>query len=283
MQPIEGSPFAVRRMKRSVVLTALVLSLLLAIAFNAFLFGSGAVVAVIDGTGGWVSGTLLANVVLLVVVVYGVLGRAGGASASDLGLQRQNVIPAVVVTIAIWLVLNAAQAIVSLAIGDAVSVSSYFVEQWRPRTAELLGQLFGNALFEEVLFRAVLLAQLALWLTPLDREPGRREVVLATVWSQVWFALQHVPNRLSFDAWQGVTAAVGDLSLLWFSGVCFSLLWLRTRNLLVAVGYHALGNCPFLVLVGPGWVHPVTMFVVLVVLIAFGPRWRWIWGGPRHS
>lgn len=282
MQPTEGSPFAVRRLKPGVVIAALLLSLLLAIAFNAVLFQSGAVVALIDGTGGWVSGTLLANVVLLLVVVCGLLGRVGGASAGDLGLRRRHVLPAVVVTLAIWLALNGSHALALLVEGDELVVPPWS-EHWRARTAELLGQLLGNALFEEVMFRGVLLVQLALWLTPAEREPGRREVVLATVWSQVWFALQHVPNRLSFGAWQGVLDAAGDLALLWFAGVCFAAVWLRTRNLLVAVGFHALGNCPFLLFGGQGPAHPGVMVVVLVVLIAFGPRWGWLRSAPRHS
>lgn len=55
----------------------------------------------------------------------------------------------------------------------------------------LVAQLFGNALYEGVLFRAVLLNQLVLKLR--DRRWG---FPLALVGSRTIFALLHVPNRL---------------------------------------------------------------------------------------
>jgi hypothetical protein len=55
----------------------------------------------------------------------------------------------------------------------------------------LVAQLFGNALYEGVLFRAVLLDRLVLKLR--DRRWG---FPLALVGSQTIFALLHVPNRL---------------------------------------------------------------------------------------
>jgi len=276
MHEVAG-PFAVRPLSKPVVLGATGIALLLAIVANAYLFRSDLFVAVIDATGGFVSGTLLANALLLLVVVYGLLGRIGGATAHDLGLHGSQIAPAAVTTLATWLVLNGVHIFVLAKDGDLTLVP-VLGDHWRPLTAELLGQLFGNALFEEVMFRGCLLAQLALWLTPERSAPTRRTIVHAALWSQLWFALQHVPNRLAFDAWHGVGAAVGDLAMLWFAGLCFAALWVRTQNLLVAVGYHALGNCPYLLYSGDPRAHPGPMIAVLIVLVAFGPKWTWLHG-----
>jgi hypothetical protein len=162
--------------------------------------------------------------------------------------------------------------VVVLATGGSLAWSRALEHSGRGLLGELLGQLFGNALYEEILFRGCLLVQLALWLTPRPQRPDRRAVLLALVLSQLVFALQHIPNRLAFAAWPDAAAAAGDLAMLLVAGLFFAGVFLRTGNLLVAVGVHALGNCPTLLWAGPDWVHPAAMFVVTLLLLACGPR-----------
>lgn len=275
MRPVV-TPLFGRRLSPLVVVAALLAALALAAVLHALLFGAGAAIAVIDATGGFVNGTLLANAVQLAVVVVGWLVVVGGARALDLGLQRAALLPAALAALMMWVALHGIFALAAFVQGASVTVAGDLAATWRASTAQMLGQLFGNALFEEILFRGCLLGQLALWLTPPDRMPQRREVVLATLWSQAWFAVHHVPNRLASDAWHGVAVAAGDLLLLWAAGISCAAVWLRTRNLLVAVGYHSLCNSPFLLLHGPGWLHPAGMAVLLLVLVVVGPRLRWL-------
>ncbi len=60
--------------------------------------------------------------------------------------------------------------------------------------------------------------------------------------SQAIFAATHIPQRLH----HGVAGAELALHLvgLWCFGVALTAVWLRTRNLWIAVGVHALSNSP---------------------------------------
>src|SRR5690606_32107815 len=60
--------------------------------------------------------------------------------------------------------------------------------------------------------------------------------------SQVAFALSHIPNRIYLRMSPG--DIVIDLLMLVGWGVLYTLLYLRTDNLFLVVGVHALGNTP---------------------------------------
>jgi membrane protease YdiL (CAAX protease family) len=146
---------------------------------------------------------------------------------------------------------------------------------------ELFGQLFGNALYEEVLFRGVLLVQMVLWLAPSSGRVERRSLWAGLLGSQAVFALQHIPNRLAFGAWADAANAALDLTLLFVAGLFFAGVFLRTGNLLLVVGLHTLGNLPLQLVGAPSWWHPTLMASVMLTLIGFGPRLHRL--GARES
>jgi membrane protease YdiL (CAAX protease family) len=222
---------------------------------------------------GLVSGTLLANLGLLLVVGGLVLVGLGRARATDLGLRRRDVLPALITGVLVWALLQACAAIVAacdqgihLAAGFATAAAA------RRSVGEFLGQLFGNALYEEVLFRGVLLTQGILAGRAAGRTEGQAQR-RALLWSQAAFALQHVPNRLAHGAWHSPGDAALDLALLFVSGLFFAAVYLRTRNLLLVVVLHALGNTPMLLLAAHAWLHGLVLLGVFVALLICGPRW----------
>lgn len=267
------SVFAVRRLGVVPVAAALVLHMLLSSLVNFRLFDSAWMHAIANASDGWLSGTLVANLGLLVAVVGGCLCAWGRARAADLGLHDRDILPAVLGTFAMWVLLQLALAFAVLATGEPFVAS---VVMRRPQLAisELAAQLGGNALYEEILFRGCVLVQFARWLVPRGCAPDRRAIVLAFVLSQLVFALQHVPNRLAFGSWHGFADAAGDLALLFFAGLCFAGVFVRTGNLLLAVGLHALGNVPLPLLEGPQWVQPAVFFAATMLLLVAGPRLR---------
>jgi hypothetical protein len=227
--------------------------------FGTMVFGPVATV-----TGGLVNATLLVNLVNLAVVVVGLLVVVGGLRPRDLGLSRSKLPVAAAVTLGLWVVLQ-----VTAAAWAYVETGSLAVD---PRWSAvgvgvvlggLLAQLLGNALYEEIVFRAVLLDQLVLRLG--DRRWG---FALALVGSQTVFSLLHVPNRL----YQGYAPAplVESLGLLVLMGLLFALVYHRTGNLLVAVGVHALGNAPTMLVAAPVSGH-FLMVLLTVVLVAVWP------------
>ena len=264
----------IRRLGLAPLVAALLLSLSLSIAANFFLFKSSLLDVPMRLGQGLISGTLLANLGLILVVLVLCLGLWGGARAVDLGLRRRDLWPAVLVTFVTWLCLNLVSIAAVLFSSQGIQQTSTFATAAATRNAlgELIGQIFGNALYEEVLFRGILLVQIALWLQARSTEHVRRTVFFALLISQAIFALQHIPNRLAFDQWTSVAGAAADLSGLFVSGLFFAGVFQRTRNLLIAVGMHTLANLPTILVSGPDWVHPVVMAVAMLTLMAIGPR-----------
>jgi membrane protease YdiL (CAAX protease family) len=130
----------------------------------------------------------------------------------------------------------------------------------------LLAQVLGNALFEEVGYRGFLLRQFELrlgWVTG-----RRRRLAVAAALSLALFALMHVPNRLS-AGFAGADLATSVLIALAL-GVLLTLLYLRTGNLLLVVGVHALINTPTLLVASPAS-HEIVEVLAVLLLVAW-PR-----------
>jgi membrane protease YdiL (CAAX protease family) len=105
----------------------------------------------------------------------------------------------------------------------------------------VLTQIVGNALFEEIAYRGFLFPQLYLRIDRLRDQPWKR-FGLALLVSQGVFALSHIPNRIYLGMKPGEITL--DLLMLLGWGVLYTLIYLRTDNLFIVVGIHALGNAP---------------------------------------
>lgn len=201
-------------------------------------------------TGGLVQPTLLFNLLNLAVVLGGVIVAWGGLRLRDVGLRWDRLAAGAAVTAGAWLFVQAASVVWDLAAGRPPLLHPGWSDPGVTTLAGLLlGQLLGNALAEETVWRGFLVPQLYGKLRrrangaggpspPLDG----RALAAALLLSQAAFALMHVPVRLR----SGVTGAALALSLTQTLalGLFFAALWLRTGNLFVAVGIHALGNYP---------------------------------------
>jgi hypothetical protein len=246
----------------------LAVEVLLTIFINLVLFRSAWAATTVFGpvraaTGGLVTATLLVNLLDVAVVVAGLLIIVGGLGWKDLGLDRSELPVAIGVTIGLWVALQAFAAGISLAQTGTVRINPSWDEVGVGAILGLLvAQLFGNALYEEILFRGVLLDQLVLKLQ--DRRWG---FPLALVGSQTIFALLHVPNRLL----QGYTLGgmAEGLGLLFLMGLLFALVYHRTGNLLIAVGVHAVNNAPTMLVATP----LSGQFLVTVLLVGLVAAW----------
>ena len=220
---------------------ALYLTMNLLVVF--VLFPSGALGILSGPTAGLVSSTLLANTMMLAIVV-GFLQLVGGLSAGDLGLRSTHLPLALGVTFALWLGVNLLQMAYALGKHIPVAVNPDWEKLGAPRMLGiLLGQILGNALFEEIMFRGFLFQQMRLRLLRAGRKPITA-LMLGLGTSQAIFAAIHVPLRLKLG--MPLSALPTELALLFMLGVLLALLYWRTGNLFVAVGIHALSNAPLL-------------------------------------
>lgn len=137
-------------------------------------------------------------------------------------------------------------------------------------TGEFFGEVFGNSLFEEVLYRGLLLPQVYFYFTRAGwiRDEKKRWTA-ALFLSQGLFAVMHLPNRIASGY------ALGDLLLnqlvLLGLGFFFAICYALTGNLAVAIGLHALNNVAVTILV------PVmSQFLLLLPIgvVVCGIAWR---------
>lgn len=140
-----------------------------------------------------------------------------------------------------------------------------------------LGQVFGSALYEEVVFRAVLFRQLG---EVLGRRTGsgRTATLLAIILSNSYFMLNHLPYVLRGHG--GALEVAGSLAFIATCGVAYTLLYIRTGNVLLVSVVHGLCNMP-LPLLRPV-VEPAVILAGLV-LIAYLAWPRLVRAQPRSS
>ncbi|MDY6817235.1 MAG: CPBP family intramembrane glutamic endopeptidase [Halobacteriales archaeon] len=218
-------------------------------------------------TAGLVTASMLVNLVSIAVVPVGLLVIVSGLRWRDLGLDRTQLPVAVAVTAGIWIVAQCIGAGIAFFDTGTVTLDPTWIDSGVGGTLGLvLTQLIGNALYEEVVFRAVLFDQLVLKFR--DRASGFE---YALIGSQLVFALLHVPNRL----YRGYSLPeFGEsLALLFLLGLMFAIVYHRTGNLLIAVGMHALINAPTMV-IETAVSGQLLVIGLLTVLILVWPRLR---------
>lgn len=236
---------------------------------------SDALAPVIDATGELVGVTLLANLAFLVVIVGGIILRFGNLRPRDIGLVREDVPLAVGITAGTWILMQVAGGAALILQGESLALADSLTRFGvLPVLGGFVGQILGNALYEETVYRGFLLPQLAKKFTRLSRSGSPRiTFLLALLVSQTVFTLVHVPGRLA----AGVE--IGNLPVFlaapFVLGVLFALIYARTGNLFVTIGLHALVNDPVLLLDAGGVVLVPLLLVVLAILVAWPSLMTW--------
>ena len=216
-----------------------------------------------SATRGLVEGSLQAG-----VLFFSGLGAlfwwVGKLRWHDLGLIRTKLLAGIGGTLTVWLL---AQLVQLLQSGPDV----VWTPAWSTyEVGEFLGQVLGNALQEEVFFRAFLISQLFLLL----RASGvRRKVpalIAALLIAQLMFAVSHVPNRIYNGRYDSFDAVWQDQAALFLAGLYFCGYFLLTNNLFFAVGVHALANRPMPLIEGANFqvlAEPLLALLVAAALL----------------
>jgi membrane protease YdiL (CAAX protease family) len=232
----------IRRARSGTIRLFLLTHFALSAIINLVFFETDAFRPLASATGGLLNGSLVANVVFLVMLTGWVMLRRGGLRPYDIGLIPRHIGLGIVFTLAFW---GAAQ-LVHLIAGVLATGEIRLHPYWgQPGVSFMIGQvlaqLIGNALFEEIAYRAFLFPQLYLYFERHFANPWRR-LFAALFVSQAAFALSHIPNRI----YRGMTpeSIALDLLLLGCWGMIYTVMYLRTDNLFVVVGAHTMGNVP---------------------------------------
>jgi membrane protease YdiL (CAAX protease family) len=191
-------------------------------------------------TGFLIQSTLVGGIVGLMMtgpVIFGV-ARCRGA---DVGWQWFSVIVGILVTFAFWLVMQGVLAVIGALQGQLALNAGWNESGGGPVIGGVLGQLLGNALVEETVFRGFFLVQL--YLKAAERFRHAASLGIAVLCSSLLYSVTHVPNLLFIKNMQGIELLMFLGGLIGL-GLLFAAIYLVTGNLFVAVGLHALLNTP---------------------------------------
>jgi membrane protease YdiL (CAAX protease family) len=206
------------------------------------------------------------------LLLYLLLFRLGGLRPVDVAWRRRDLLAGGLATLVLWVLSNA---LARAAIAGESASRGESAETPLQVAGNLLGQLLGNALWEETLYRGFFLVQFLLLLRARGFGP-RRAAWLAALLSAFVFALPHFPNRILKDEYRVASDVVFDQLRLVLSGLFLAWVFLRTRNLWWAVGLHGLANAPTL-LFEWGWEaapkEAVAGMGLLMTLV-----WPWVFG-----
>jgi uncharacterized protein len=234
------------------------------ISFHA---GRGFYTAIYADTEHLVRPALIAGLTLL-TVAFAAAGYAG-LRPHDLGWQRSRLGGGSAAVAAIFVTMQVIQVVVTIANGDRPQLSaSWTGAGWTTATGALAAYALGIGPAEETLFRGLLLPQLGL---KFARMAPAAAVGAALVVSQAMFALYHLPaDVLGGSSGAGMTwpDIALDLSRVFAIGMVLAALYLRTGNLFLVIGIHALQDAGTTIVAAPLDPGLVTLSLAALAFLA---------------
>jgi CAAX protease family protein len=259
----------IRSARQSTIIRLVATHFTLTAVINLVFFAGNTFRPLASATGGLLTGSLLANLTFIGVLVGVVIMRWGGLRLYDLGVISGQIPKAILYTFGFWGLAQIIHLIAGLLYYGHVVISP----DWNnPQflIGLILTQIIGNALFEEIAYRGFLFPQLFLRFAALEDRPWGR-LALAIILSQGVFALSHIPNRIYLGMTPNEIAL--DLLMLLGWGTLYTLIYLKTDNLFVVVGVHALGNAPTTLFASAPLLSGAgasILIYTLVVIVLFG-------------
>lgn len=234
---------------------------------------------------GLVNVTLIWGFVYFIVVICGVLLGAGRRTPKEVGIERPKIFAAVMYTCVLWVLVQFVFGLCYLGSGNSIDLAnSWYRPNVLSTAGAFLGQLLGNALCEEIVFRGFLLMQCLLLFRVLWPDRPTRAFVAALCLATTIFTVIHVPYYLTPDNYSSLSKLVWDQIIVFFTGCVFGWIYWQTGNLFFAAGVHALSNVPMTLFV---WhdLGPLkrTDFVVLFVAIGIGVAWHILPASGRRA
>lgn len=195
-----------------------------------------------DFSGGLLHRTLILNVLLMLIAVYGFLVLKEKLQWKDFGIVGGKLPIAIVVGLITWLLVQMIDGIASYIYTGSIQLEPKWSTDSLGLIGLLIGMLFGTALYEEIGYRGFLLVQFRMKMEEVTRN-RILEIVLALIASQTLFTLLHIPWQVFNQGW--TTTVLFDLLFsVFMNGIIYGLLYLRTENLFFVMFVHAFGNAP---------------------------------------
>ena len=221
-----------------IIVLALLVFMALGLASNLWISLGDVLRPFCRATGYLVAPTLLNYVPFFLVL--GLLFRvAGKLRWRELGFETSKLPAALLWCGGAWVV---AQVLLFVLAGGDLELDPRWQTQPTVSLGALFGQLLGNALCEEVFWRAFLIPQLVFLILRRERCSLRMATVAAVLLSSALFALSHIPHDLAQE--HGLGQILAGQAFRFLLGIVFAVLFLLSNNLFTVVGLHSLINTP---------------------------------------
>lgn len=223
-----------------------------------------------NATSGALDLTLSVNLLSFIILVVGILIGIGGMRARDLGVYWNRFPAGIFWTIVLLGIVFVIQWVGTTLSGARMAWNPVWTsDRWSEALGRWLNQLFGNTLFEEVVYPGFFLGQVAVLLGRRWNHRPWLRLAMALLISQSMFALAHLWINLSNQSSPWIYLAQ------FVSGLLFAALFLITQNLFLVMGVHTLINNP-----PPPWTEWQNGGViagVLLLLFVMATLWMTIW------
>jgi uncharacterized protein len=216
-------------------------------------------------TGGMITPISLAAAIEMAVLIGGIAFLLGGLHWRDVGLGSGGFVNACLVLLLLWGTVHVAMAAHSFSDCCSLELGPVVVTSTPVAAGRLLDAFWGSGFIEEVMYRGFLLPQVYL----LARRAGvsaPNALVIALVGTQVYFGLNHIPAAMRMP--MDLTAGAIYVAHAAMVGGLFAALYLRTGNLYVAIGAHALINNPAAIYVAG--IDPSLLMLIGVCVLLLG-------------
>jgi membrane protease YdiL (CAAX protease family) len=169
---------------------------------------------------------------IFALVVLGWLRFVGRIRLRDMGLRARNLMPAIVGTLAAWILAQGVMVAWKVAGGEALARSSLWNDALSAQIEvfSFIANAAATGLNEETFFRGFLFAQV--FAAFLARTSAARALIAAILLSSLAFAVVHLQTEPL------------ALAFLFLGGVVSAVLYARTGNLFLSMGLHGLFNAP---------------------------------------
>lgn len=208
----------------------------------------------------------LSFVMVVGVLILG-LGKLG---PGDIGLRSAHVGTGILITGLFWIVAQGVLLLVALAAPEPVAWHPAWQDGFARNILLLAGNLFGTALFEETTYRGFLLPQFGHVFMRSRGIPHHYPIATAVLVSSLCFSFAHLPILFFQNPTPGQVIGVFLITLL--GGLYGALVYVRTQNLFVAMGLHALNNSPLALVTVPETLPNLVFLGLGAILLLLWPH-----------
>jgi len=246
----------IKKLDYRIIIVLLIYYILNALLAN-YLFTTEFFNPIIYYTNGIINDTFVVNLIGLAGSFF-IIFIVGKHNLGSIWLNKQKLKIAILLIISIWLISQ----VFIIAVSYYNTREIIFIQNFNIIAGNIIGQLFGTSLLEEMIFRGILLIQL--YLIIINKNSNRMTIIYSLAVSAIIFAISHIPNRILIYTPDNL---VLDAMGLLFGSTLLGVIFLKTKNLPFVIGFHSLVNDPSNIIVTNIPTEPLIFALVIIITL----------------